>query len=63
LENLPTILDQAVASPSDVLGENYNRLAYLLSYRVDRFLPHDDTAEETVGQIEGWSKKLMRGGE
>ena len=58
-ENLPGIFGQAVARPSDMLGENYNRLTYLLSYRIDRFLRHDDTAEETVRQIEDGAKKLM----
>lgn len=62
-EKLPPIFDQAVARPSAVLGVNYNRLAYLLSYQVERFLRHDDTAEETVRQIEDGAKKLMRDSE
>jgi len=57
---LPVIFDQAVARPSDVLGVNYNRLAYLFSHQVDRFLRHDSTAEETVRQIEDGTKKLVR---
>ena len=57
---LPAIFDQAVVRPSDVLGVNYNRLAYLLSYQIDRFLRHDQTAEETVRQIEDGAKNLMR---
>ncbi|MBV8278121.1 MAG: ABC transporter substrate-binding protein [Verrucomicrobia bacterium] len=60
---LPAIFDQAVARPSDVLGAKYNRLAYLVSYQIDRFLRHDETAEETVHQIEDGAKKLMRDGE
>jgi hypothetical protein len=55
-KKLPPIFDQAVARPSAVLGVNYNRLAYLLSYQVERFLRHDDTAEETVRQIEDGAK-------
>jgi trehalose/maltose transport system substrate-binding protein len=60
---LPAIFDQAVARPSDVLGANYNRLAYLLSYRIDRFLRRDETAEQTVRQIEDGAKKLLRDSE
>jgi trehalose/maltose transport system substrate-binding protein len=59
-EKLPAIFNQAVARPSGVLGVNYNRLAYLLSYQVERFLRHDETAEETVRLIEDGAKKLMR---
>jgi trehalose/maltose transport system substrate-binding protein len=57
---LPAIFDQAVARPSDVPGVNYNRVAYLVSHQLDRFLRHDDTAEETVRQIEDGAKKLMQ---
>jgi trehalose/maltose transport system substrate-binding protein len=60
---LPAIFDQAVARPSNALGANYNRLAYLVSHQVDRFLRHDETAEETVRQIEDGAKKLMRDSE
>jgi trehalose/maltose transport system substrate-binding protein len=58
-EKLPAIFDQAVARPSDVLGANYNRLTNLLSNQLDRFLRHDETAEEAVRQIEEGAKKLM----
>jgi trehalose/maltose transport system substrate-binding protein len=58
---LPAIFEQAVARPSDVLGVNYNRLTYLLSRQLGRFLRHDNTAEETVRQIEDGAEKLMRG--
>jgi len=58
-EKLPAIFDQAVARPSNVLGENYNRLAYLISHQLDRFLRHDETAEEAVRQIEEGARKLM----
>lgn len=58
-EKLPAIFDQAVARPSDVLGENYNRLAYLISHQLDRFLRHDETAEEAVRHIEEGARKLM----
>jgi trehalose/maltose transport system substrate-binding protein len=57
---LPAIFDRAVARPSKVLGANYNRLAYLVSHQVDRFLRHDETAEETVRQIEDGAQKLIR---
>jgi trehalose/maltose transport system substrate-binding protein len=57
---LPGIFDQAVARPSNALGPNYNRLAYLVAHQLDFFLHHDDTAEETVRQIEDGAKKLMR---
>jgi trehalose/maltose transport system substrate-binding protein len=59
---LPAIFDQAVARPSDVLGVNYNRLGYLLSHQLDRFLRHDSSAEETVRQIEDEATKLMHDG-
>jgi len=58
-EKLPAIFDRAVTRPSGVLGVNYNRLAYLVAHQLDRFLRDDDTAEETVGQIESGAKKLM----
>jgi trehalose/maltose transport system substrate-binding protein len=57
---LPAIFDQAVARPSQVLGANYNRLASLVSHQVDRFLRHDESAEEAVHQIEDGAQKLIR---
>ncbi|HEX6565940.1 MAG TPA: ABC transporter substrate-binding protein [Chthoniobacterales bacterium] len=57
---LPGIFAQAVARPSNALGPNYNRLAYLVAHQLDLFLHHGDTAEETVRQIEDGAKKLMR---
>jgi trehalose/maltose transport system substrate-binding protein len=59
-EKLPAIFDQAVARPSDALGVNYNRLAYLVSHQLDRFLRQDGTAQQTVSQIEDGATKLMR---
>jgi trehalose/maltose transport system substrate-binding protein len=56
---LPALFDQAVARPSNALGSNYNRLAYLVAHHLDLFLHHEQTAEETVGQIESGAKKLM----
>jgi trehalose/maltose transport system substrate-binding protein len=56
---LPTIFDHAVARPSSLLGANYNRLAYLVAHQVGIFLRHDQTAEETVRQIEDGAKKLV----
>jgi trehalose/maltose transport system substrate-binding protein len=60
---LPAIFDRAVPRPSNVLGPNYNRLAYLVAHQLDQFLRHDETAEETVFQIEDRAKKLLRDSE
>jgi trehalose/maltose transport system substrate-binding protein len=60
---LPAIFDKAVARPSNALGANYNRLAYVVAHQLDLFLRHGQTAEETVRQIEEGANKLMRGSE
>jgi len=52
-----------VPRPSNVLGQNYNRLAYLVAHQLDLFLRHDETAEETVCQIEDGAKKLLHDSE
>jgi trehalose/maltose transport system substrate-binding protein len=56
---LPALFDHAVARPSSLLGSNYNRLAYLVSHQADRFLRHDESAEEAVREIEAGAKKLL----
>lgn len=56
---LPAIFDHAVARPSTLLGPKYNRLSHLLAHQVDLFLRHNQTADETVRQIEDGAKKLL----
>jgi len=56
---LPGIFDHAVARPSNLLGANYNRLAYLVAHQVDLFLRHGESADDAVRQIETGAKKLM----
>src|SRR5580704_17611476 len=60
---LPESFDRAVARPSNVQGANYNRLSYLVSHEVDRFLRRHETAEETVREIEAGAQKVIREGE
>ncbi|MFY9985504.1 MAG: hypothetical protein WAM44_20985 [Chthoniobacterales bacterium] len=60
---LPESFDRAVARPSNVLGANYNRLSYLVSHEVDRFLRRNETAEETVREIAAGAQKMIWEGE
>jgi trehalose/maltose transport system substrate-binding protein len=56
---LPAIFDHAVARPSTLLGPKYNRLSQLVAHQVDLFLRHDQTADDTVRQIEDGAKRLL----
>ena len=59
LEELLSILEDAVARPSTILKDNYNEFSAEVSQNIEKFLQGEQSAESTVSKIEQVAKQLI----